>query len=88
MTQMLVNRDSCDTDLFSISLLLLPDIYSSSTTEESPVLSACPEALHPASLTGPRGAGRTRSASEMMCPTWSQRVSRIFQAEKEWAVPS
>ena len=48
MTQMLINRDTCDTDLFSISLLLLPDIYSSPTTEESPVLSACPAALHPA----------------------------------------
>lgn len=88
MTQMLVNRDTGDTDLFSSSLLLLPGIYSSPTTEESPVLSACPAALHPASLTGSRGAGGTRRASEMRCPTRSQRAGRIFQAEKEWAVPS
>lgn len=57
MTQMLVNRETCDTDLFNISVLL-PGIYSSPTTEESPVLSACPAVLHPASLTGPPGSWR------------------------------
>ena len=69
MTQMLVNRDTCDTDLFNISLLLLPGIYSSPITEESPVLSACPALLYLASLTGHGGVGGTRRASEMRCPT-------------------
>ena len=69
MTQMLVNRDTCDTDLFNISLLLLPGIYFSPITEESLVLSACPALLHLASLTGRGGAGGTRRASETRCPT-------------------